>query len=251
MEIKPLRLLASLILSPVAMLAAGENVSLASFDFNDGFQGWTPQTGTGLEWKIMEVAPAGDAISFSNFDPTDISSLFTIAPLMRMDRTHSYITSPSIHIEPESTLEFYVGFSSFYDFACRLQLLVSTDGFKTSKVLWNSKNAEGPQSWHWRYVNVPLQNYADREITFRFYYTTGYDDNAADRGGYAGDFGIDNFSISAEVEDTGVESVYADDIVEIYTSQGVCLYSGAFSEAPSLKGLHIIRSKSNVRKILF
>lgn len=198
MEIK--RLILSLLLPPAAALsAAGESFTVDSFDFNDGFQGWTPQQGTRLEWVVEQVAPPGDYRSFSNFDPDDISSLFTIVPMSMSGRTHSYIVSPEIYIPEEATLDFYIGFSSYYDFACRMLLEVSTDGFLTSRTLWNSKNESwGDTSWHWRPVNINLADFADQDVKFRFYYTTGKDQNADDRGGYAGDFGIDNFIISAK-----------------------------------------------------
>ena len=185
-------------MAPAALWATGATVSVAGFDFNDGFQGWTPQQGTGLEWTVEQVAPAGHANSFSQFDPADVSSLFTRPPQLAGYKTKSYVTSPDIHIQEDATLSFYVGFAGFYAPMCSLQLQVSDNDFADWKVIWNSKNEMPQSSWKWYKISVSLDEFKGKTEKFRFYYTTGTDKAWEDAGGYMGDFAIDNFVITAE-----------------------------------------------------
>lgn len=201
MEIKPLRTLILLILAPIALAATGVRVTTASFDFNDGFQGWDPLSDVNAQWVVKEIAPAGDPRSFSRFDPLDVSSLSMLVSLNSSRRAKIYVTSPLLYIDKDASLDFYVGFNKFYDTTCRLLLQVSGDDFLTSETIWNSKNAENFGSWSWQPVSISLKDFYGEEIKFRFFYTTGSTEVEADRGGFGGDFSIDNFIITADVEE--------------------------------------------------
>ena len=175
------------------------------FDFNDGFQDWDPQVNGQLEWQTVDFETILPGKGFSKIDTADRASLYTKAPKSEFDRTNSHITSPEIYIGKDGKLNFYIGFTDAYDNYCRLQLMVSTDDFKTNEILWNSKNFNSP-SWDWNEYTIELpKKYEDKTVRFRFYYTTGYLYSRDERpGGFMGEFGIDNFKvISYHIEEPG------------------------------------------------
>lgn len=182
----------------LGLTARGNRTAVASYDFNDGFQGWDPGKYVGFEWVVTQVAPPDRHNSFSRIDPDDVSSLFMVAPRGMEDRTKASIFSPEIRLEENSELSFYVGFYSYYDTACRLLLDISEDDFVTSKTLWNSKNVKN-DSWGWMPITVDLTNYNGKTVKFRFLYTTGSNFSDSDLGGCIGDFAIDNFVITGEI----------------------------------------------------
>ena len=199
MEIKSL--ISLLLLAPVAAIATGATVSLASYDFNDGFQGWTPRDNGAFSWVTMNLAEISADRGFANIDPADSGSLFMDVPQMKEARTHADITSPEIYISENALLSFYVGYSNYWnDDLCRLHLQISADDFKTFEVIWNS-GWDVIRSWQWSKIEIPLESFAGEDVKFRFLYTTGYMDLRDDPGGYSGDFAIDNFIVSCEKED--------------------------------------------------
>lgn len=187
MEIKPLKPLIATILAPLTFMAGGANVTLVSYNFDDGFQGWSPQSSEYFEWTIKDIV-----VSFSKIDPSSIASLYTSVPLTDVFRSNSYVVSPEILIEGSATLNFYVGFYSYYDPFSRLILEVSADNFQTAETLWNSKNTTTSR-WEWMPVKISLSKYAGKSIKFRFFYT-----DKTGKGGYMGDFAIDNFIITSD-----------------------------------------------------
>lgn len=202
MEIRTLKFLLLLIVSPMVSTATGETVSIASYDFNDGLQGWAPTASTHAEWSASNMASVAQEKSFSSIDPSDKASLYVSAPFESEFRSHSYAVSPEIQIPKAATLNFYAGFSNYFDFACRLILEVSGDDFQSSEVLWNSKyETSGSTSWRWRSIEVDLADLAGRNVKFRFHYATGSSSASADKGGYMGDFAVDNFFITAPAPD--------------------------------------------------
>lgn len=179
MEIEMKKFLLSIVLPIATSVAFGSSYTVADFDFNDGLQGWSVQEGTWADWELKDGAlyVAGNpSIDF---------------------RTHSSVTSPVVSLPAEASLRFEAAYSSSFDVYCRLQLLISTDGFKSSRILWNSKNFTS-SPWGWNSYEISLSEFADSDVQFRFYYTTGYLDNYLDKGGYLGEFAVDDFLITAE-----------------------------------------------------
>lgn len=198
METK-LKILAFIIMASSVLWAHGAIVSLATFDFNDGFQGWeVTAENTYFKWETRQVAPEGDPKSFSRFDPSDVASLWMTVPQTSDKRTHAYALSPEIYLKSNPYLEFHVAFNPYYDDACRLLLQISADGFKTAETIWNSRSVSSPLSWQWHKIALPLDEFEGRDVRFRFVYTTGSNKALQDPGGYAGDFAIDNFILMAE-----------------------------------------------------
>lgn len=253
MEIKSLKTLLLAFLSPVA-LSAGDIVSVAEFDFNDGFQGWTPQTGTRLEWVVEQIAPEGHANSFSAIDPEDVSSLFMIPPQSMAHRTKSHVTSPSVSVPDEAELSFYVGYAGIFSSSCSMQLQISADNFISYDVLWTSKGISAPPSWTWHLVATPLNEYAGKNVKFRFFYTTGTYQSFQDYGGYMGDFAIDNFLVTAPAPpDDAVETIMEDTDanITIFSISGLLLYKGPLNKLPSLpQGIKIVRDNKSLTKII-
>lgn len=201
MEIKLRRGIIAMIMAPVvALTTAGAADYITTFDFNDGFQGWLPQTTGRLEWKVADLDEIVEGKGFSSIDSEDRGSLYAKAPLLEEDRTKSHITSPEIYLGSDPRISFYAAYSSFYDPFCRLQLQISSDDFKTQSVIWNSKNYDFP-TWDWRLIELSLEKYAGRNVKLRFFYTTGANKALEDRGGYFGDFAIDYITITSTSQD--------------------------------------------------
>ena len=259
---------------PAVFAIAGASETVAFFNFNDGFQDWTPQTSSRVKWEIREIAAAGEPKSFSDFDPEDVSSLFTTVPITAVNRDMAFIMSPEIQIPANASLDFYAGFSTFYDYACRLLLEVSTDNFSTFSTLWKSTSATGSSAWQWRRIELPLSELKGEKVRFRFYYTGP---KSTDNGGYGGDFAIDNFRITAEEaddpagtdpdeqdpgnnndpdnnrepEDNGVEAITLSEPVTIYNAAGVIVYEGLYQNKKWLpSGIYILRQGNHTSKII-
>ena len=176
MEIRILRILLLLFISPVASLASGESVTLASFDFEDGDQEWTLEDNGRYSWQVSE------------------GTLFMPAPQGREFYANTYATSPEITIEGEAELSFDVAFNSDMDAFCRLHLQVSDNDFVSYSTIWNSKDLI-ISPWGWKNCRIPLDSFKGKNVKFRFFYTMGA---GYDRGGYWGEFAVDNFIITAE-----------------------------------------------------
>lgn len=200
MEIRPLKLGAaagifSLALCFIMLAPLSAGAFSISYDFNDGFQNWEPQNGSHLEWVVREVPRDAHPTSFSLIDPDDVASLTMEVPQSSAQRSKGTVTSPEIELGNDASLQFYVGYNSWYDSLCRLLLQVSADNFATSVTLWNSKNFK-TDGWSWNKHTVDLSEFANSTVRFRFFYTTGSTDVMADRGGFSGDFAIDNFTLT-------------------------------------------------------
>ena len=199
MEIKKLGFFLLTILAPIAFRATGANVSQTLFNFNDGFQNWTPSSPQAhFEWMVTTFENLGTDLH-QNLDG---SFLFSKAPTDSQYRTKAWITSPEIKLGENNCLSFYAGYTNeWYDDLCRLSLLVSTDDFKTSEILWKS-NYKKAAFWDWWVIEATIpKKYEGTTVKFRFLYSTGYDPNMEDRGGYFGDFAIDDFLVSSEFPD--------------------------------------------------
>lgn len=164
-------------------------------NFDAGLGAWQCDPTQYVEWTVKRIAAPGDAKSFSNIDPDDVSSLFVEGPYQTFRREKSSATSPQYDIPAKAVLSFYVGFSRNYDDVCRLELTAVTPS--ETIVLWNSKEVDGPTPWAWHPVTLNLDGLAGEKVAFRFTYTWGSKDESFQTGGYLGDFAIDGFVISS------------------------------------------------------
>ncbi len=161
--------------------------------FDAGLGDWSTEVVADIDWSVKKMYPNDAARNFSAIDPEDVSSLFVEGPYQVYKRAKSSATSPSVTIPANSTLSFYTGFSKNYDDECRL-FLYAVEGDDETEI-WNSSEAPGEKPWAWRLIELPLDNYTGRTVSFKFTYGPGGKDNF-NTGGYMGDFAIDNFSIS-------------------------------------------------------
>lgn len=270
MEIKKLVPFLLTFLAPMALHgAAGASVSEKIFDFNDGFQGWVPsEDQPHFEWIITSM----DYVA-GNHPELDGSFLFMNVPQEASYRTHAYITSPEILLGDDSSLSFYAGYNNKWtDDFCRLYLLVSNDNFVTSEVLWKS-NYKMVNSWDWYQILVPLERFDGQRISFRLLYSTGYDPDMENRGGYRGDFAIDNFTVSSAFPDSpepspgngdetdddtegsedssGITAVGTDDFIFLYDLSGRKVTDNADFNLSNLpKGIYILRTSRSTSKII-
>ncbi len=162
-------------------------------NFDNGASTWKFDSTTEVTWTVKRIAEPGNAKSFSEIDPTDVSSLYVDGPYQVFKRETSHAISPAVAVPSNGSLSFYTGFSQNYDDECRLELEACTP---TDTIhLWNSSEEKGEKPWRWRQVIVGLEQFAGHTVSFRFTYGPGGKDNF-NTGGYMGDFAIDNFSVS-------------------------------------------------------
>lgn len=179
--------------------------------FDSGLGDWSTDPAADVYWTVKKMYPNDAARNFSAIDPEDASSLFVEGPYQVYKRAKSSATSPSFNIPANSTLSFYTGFSKNYDDECRLFLYVVDGGEETE--IWNSSEAPGEKPWAWRLIELPLDNYSGKTVSFKFTYGPGGKDSF-NTGGYLGDFAIDNFSVNT------VTSV---DHIDVMTGETIAL----------------------------
>lgn len=173
-------------------------------NFDTGMSAWTIEpAGSAIEWCTKRIAAAGNAKSFSAIDPDDVASLYVEGPYQVYKRAISSATSADIEIPDRATLSFYAGYSLNYNDMASLVLSISTDGFVTEQVLWDSTKQPGERPWAWRYITADLSDYAGQTVKLRFTYGPGTADSFG-TGGYMADFAIDGLAVSAP---KSVESV--------------------------------------------
>lgn len=173
-------------------------------NFDNGMTSWTIEpTSSDISWRTKRIAAEGADKSFSAIDPTDVASLYVEGPYQVYKRGISSATSATIEIPARATLSFYAGYSLNYNDMASLTLSVSSDGFETSDLLWDSTKQPGDRPWAWRYITADLSAYAGKTIQIRFTYGPGTADTFG-TGGYMADFAIDALAVSAPAS---VESV--------------------------------------------
>ena len=178
-------------------------IPMISYNFDDGYQGWTIENTTHATWSTKQISAPGTDKSFSNIDPTDVKSLYVEGDYRVYNREKTRAVSPKMTIPENAVLTFYVGCSLNWEDTNRLKLIVSENGFpeegdeeETTNVLWCSSDETGARPWMWRKITVNLQDYIGKEVQFKFLYTYGSSDDIFRVGGYGGDYSIDNFVIS-------------------------------------------------------
>lgn len=170
----------------------GSSEPVKVFNFDDGFQGWTPDQAENVTWTVKETS--GDR-SFAGINPSSAKSLYVDGPYQIFKRETSSIISPSVTVPARGTLSFYAGFTLNYSDVCSLSLSVSEDGFNTETELWNSVDQQGERPFEWRLINLDLASFEGKTLQFKLTYGPGTDD-LFKTGGYLGDFYIDDFTIS-------------------------------------------------------
>lgn len=181
-------------------------VPMVTYNFDSGFDGWTVDPTTHVEWSTKPK-------NFSEIDPTDVMSLFVEGDYRVFNREISGAVSPKVSIPDNGVLDLYVYYSLNMDGYCRLELSLSGDGFEQENiVLWNSGSETGQRTAYWHPVTVDLADFAGREVQFRLLYTWGADDEIFKTGGYMGDFAIDGFTISGRQSVEHIDVVTGEEI---------------------------------------
>lgn len=183
------------------------HVALVTENFDASLpKGWEVERTEYVTWNLKQIAPAGDAKSFSTIDPNDVKSLYVTGDYRVYNREISSVTTTTFDVPVLGSLQAYIGFSQNMDDCCRLIISVSTDDFASESIeIWNSKNETGDKAWRWHPINVPLTQWAGKQIRLRFTYTWGSGDETFKTGGYLGDFAIDGLTISGLQEVSGIE----------------------------------------------
>lgn len=167
-----------------------------SFNFDDGYQGWSAEQTSHSVWSLKPIKKTNDALNFNTIDPDDVQSLFVEGDYRIYNRERTSCTSPSIIVPAMGMLSMYVGFSQNYDDVCRLSLTISDDNFDSSTELWNSSWETGEKPWRWHYVTADLADYQNKQVKLKLTYDYGSGDEIFKVGGYMGDFAIDKLVIS-------------------------------------------------------
>ena len=178
-------------------------------NFDNGAGNWRFDPTEEVKWTVKRIGEPGSAKSFSEIDPSDVSSLYVDGPYQIFKRETSHAFSPEMEVPANGTLSFYAGFSQNYDDECRLELEICTPADTIH--LWNSSEETGDKPWRWHPVKVSLGGFAGQKVTFRLTYGPGGKDSF-NTGGYMGDFAIDGFTIS------GAKAV---DSIEVTTGETV------------------------------
>lgn len=187
--------------------------------------GWSADPTRNVTWTVKEIAPAGQAKSFSAIDPDDKGSLFVEGPYQTYKRETSRMSSAPMSVGANATLKGYVGFSQNYDNVCRLSIEASADGFTAdSTLLWSSADETGEKPWRWHELDIDMAAYAGKTVTLRFTYGPGSSDSF-NTGGYLGDFAIDGLVLSAMASVDGVDAVTGQKIefVDLSSPQGAAV----------------------------
>lgn len=171
--------------------------------------GWTFDDTKEVTWKCQRAYEPGNERSFSNINPDDVASLFVEGPYQTYKRECSSATSPAVSIPANGKLSFWLGFSLNYDDVCRL--LVDVVAGQDTVRVWDSSMAEGEKPWSWRFVEIPLDDYAGRDVNIRLTYGPGSGD-MFETGGYLGDFYIDDFTISGMKPVESIDVITGDKI---------------------------------------
>lgn len=188
-------------------------------NFDNDTEGWTFDPTSNVTWTTRQIAAPDNAKSFSAIDPDDVKSLFVEGPYQTFKREISSATSPRFTVPDNGTLHFWIGFSLNYDDVCRLSLSISTDGFATSREIWNSKDAPGEKPWAWRKIDLPIDEYAGTEVSLRFTYGPGSGDTFG-TGGYLGDFAIDGMSVTGLGNIDSIDLMTGDRLELVDISEG-------------------------------
>lgn len=197
-------------------IAAEEKAWAENFNGGKMPAGWTADATDYVTWTIRDMSSSHQ---FTDIDADDKGSLYVDGPYQVYRRETSSVTTTSIAVPANASLQAYIGYTLNMDEYCRLSISVSDDGFATSKTLWTSNEGTGTNTWMWRPVNVDLAEWAGRSVQLRLTYGPGSKDSF-NTGGYMGDFAIDNLAVVTPGEIGTIEVLTGDRIDFVDASRG-------------------------------
>lgn len=185
--------------------------------FDTGLNGWIAEPASSdITWTTKNLSGTK---SFSNVEADDAASLYVEGPYQAYKRAKSTLTSPEVEVPMSGVLSFYAGYSLNYNDMASLVLSVSTDGFDTETILWDSTKQPGEKPWEWRYITVDMAEMAGQKVQFRFLYGPGTADSFQ-TGGYLADFAIDAFALSGQKAIENVAVMTGETVSLVNLSEG-------------------------------
>lgn len=175
--------------------------------FDAGFGSWRiDASDENVTWTVKDM---GDAKSFSNVRPGDISSLYVDGPYQTFKRAKSSVVSSAVQVPMQGVLTFYAGYSLNYNDVASLTLSLRPEGEEEFTPVWRSIDETGEKPWAWRPVTIDLTPWEGQEVVLRFEYGPGTSD-LFQTGGYLGDFAIDGIAVSG-LQEVGNQSLVTGD----------------------------------------
>ena len=164
-------------LAALQVLAPGEPTTL----FAEGFEaGFPPKN-----WRHFENGEntwyrgyfRNDEYCFSHIDPSSQYSAMCDADSLEIQ--NESLASPPYNFEANRNylLDFYTLYHPFFQDSASINLWVSTDGFESYDLMWNSANeSDDGAGWAWRKTTIDLsryQGFANVHLVWQYYGRNG------------------------------------------------------------------------------